>query len=260
MWLSTTEAAKTITLLHQRYVPEGRGVGADGILIAMPSEIADIKMRLVNADGSEAEMCGNGIRCFAKFVYENGLINKEEMRVETLAGIIKPKLIIEDGVVKSVRVDMGKPSFDRPSIPMSGEGSAFDVPVDLGDRQVIVSALLMGVPHSIILVEKIENYDKDYVGPKVEKHDLFPKNINVNFAQIIDDKNIRVKTWERGVGFTLACGTGCCASVVALNKKGLVQNKVTVHLAQGDLFIEIADDGTVFMTGPAELVYTAVLK
>lgn len=233
------------------------GAGADGLIIALPSEIADTRMRIVNADGSEAEMCGNGIRCFAKYVYENDILKKEDMTVETLAGIIKPKLFVEDGVVTSVCVDMGKPSFDRPSIPMTGSGSAFDVPVDIGGREINVSALLLGVPHAIVLVDDIEKYDTAVVGPKVEKHDLFPNNINVNFTKIMDEENIWVKTWERGVGFTLACGTGCCSCVAGLYQQGLVKNKVTVHVAVGELVIEVQGDGTVLMSGPAELVYTA---
>ena len=236
------------------------GVGADGIIIVLPSKTSDIRMRIVNADGSEAEMCGNGIRCFAKFVYENDILKKQEMQVETLAGIIKPKLNIENGIVESVRVDMGHPSFERQSIPMSGSGSSFDVPVDLGKISIDVSSMLMGVPHSIVLTDDIESFDTAFVGPAVENHKLFPRKTNVNFAQVIDKENIKVKTWERGVGFTLACGTGCCACVAGLYKKGLVTNKVNVHVAVGELVIEVLEDWTVLMTGPAELVYNAELK
>ena len=234
-------------------------VGGDGILIVMPSDKADIRMRIINTDGSEAEMCGNGIRCFAKYVYENGIVMKTDMTVETLAGIIRPKLLINDGAVTGVTVDMGEPAFDRASIPMEGSGAGFDVMIKAAGQDVMISSLLMGVPHTIVLTENIEKGMAETLGPAIEKHALFPNKTNVNFVQIMDRKNINILTWERGVGLTLACGTGCCASVVALNKKGLVDKKVTVHLTAGTLNIEWMDDGRVLMTGPAVLVYRASL-
>ena len=232
-------------------------VGGDGILIVMPSDKADIRMRIINADGSEAEMCGNGIRCFAKYIYENGIVKKTEMTVETLAGIIRPKLLIKDGAVTDVTVDMGQPVFDRASIPMEGSGDGLDVMVEAAGQNVMISSLLMGVPHAIVLTEDIEKAKAEMLGPAIEKHTVFPKKTNVNFVQIMDSKNIKILTWERGAGLTMACGTGSCASVVALNKKGLVDKKVTVHLTAGTLDIEWLDDGRVMMTGPAALVYQA---
>ncbi len=235
-------------------------VGADGILVVLPSSNSDIRMRIINADGSEAEMCGNGIRCFAKYVYERGIVTKEDMSVETLAGIMKPRLILKENKVIQVSVDMGKPSFGRESIPMNGEGSAFDEDIQAAGKNVTISALLMGVPHTIVLTQDIESLDTATLGPAIERHSIFPKKTNVNFVQVMDRENIRVLTWERGAGFTLACGTGSCASVVAMYKKGLVERKAFVHLAAGHLIIEYLDDGRVIMTGPAQEVYTAVLS
>lgn len=235
-------------------------VGADGIMIVMPSETADIRMRIINADGSEAEMCGNGIRCFAKYVYECGIVPKTEMTVETLAGIMKPRLNIQKGKVTEVTVDMGKPSFDRVNIPMLGEGSAFDVSIQVAEHNITVSALLMGVPHTMVITKDIGLLDTAMLGPAIEKHPIFPKKTNVNFVQVLDKKNIRVLTWERGANFTLACGTGSCASVVAMYKKGLIERSAFVHLSAGQLFIEYLEDGRVMMTGPAEDVYTASLR
>lgn len=234
-------------------------VGADGILVVLPSESADVRMRIFNADGSEAEMCGNGIRCFAKYVYERGIAPKLQMTVETLAGVMVPRLKLAEGKVTEVTVDMGIPYFERARIPMTGEGSAFDVPITAAGQAVIVSALLMGVPHAVMQVQNIDALDAAELGPAIETHPLFPKKTNVNFAEVIDREHIRVLTWERGAGLTLACGTGSCASVVALHQKGIVGRCVYVQLAAGQLFIEVLEDGRVMMTGPAQDVYTASL-
>lgn len=234
-------------------------VGADGILVVLPSQKADVRMRIINADGSEAEMCGNGIRCFAKYVYERGIVRKTEMTVETLAGIIRPTLVTEDGRVACVRVDMGRPSFERADIPMEGEGSPFDVEIEAAGQKVILSALNMGVPHAVVLVDDIEAIDAAGLGFAIERYPAFPRGVNVNFVEIQNGGNIRVRTFERGAGLTLACGTGACASLVALCKKGLISRKATVHLYAGRLIAEYLEDGRVMMTGPAEEVYRAVL-
>lgn len=252
---STDWNALSEKLCHRRL-----SVGADGILVVLPSIGADIRMRIINADGSEAEMCGNGIRCFAKYVYERGIVTKENMTVETLAGIMKPRLILRKGKVIDVSVDMGKPVFERKSIPMNGQGSAFEVDIEAVGQNVTVSALLMGVPHTMVLTEDIDALDTAALGPAIETHPIFPKKTNVNFVQVLDRENIRVLTWERGAGFTLACGTGSCASVVAMHKKGLIDQKASVHLATGRLLIDYLDDGRVIMTGPAQDVYTATLS
>jgi len=235
-------------------------VGGDGILVALASDKADIRMRIINADGSEAEMCGNGIRCFAKYVYERGIVKKTDMAVETLAGIIRPRLILEGGRVADVCVDMGRPLYDRADIPMTGEGDAIDVDIEAAGRTVRISSLLMGVPHTMVLVDDLDALDAAALGPAIERHEMFPRKTNVNFVQVLDRENIRVLTWERGAGLTLACGTGSCASAVMTYKKGLTGPKVAVHLKAGRLIIECLEDGRVLMTGPAQEVYTARLS
>ncbi len=234
-------------------------VGGDGIMVVLPSDKADIRMRIINADGSEAEMCGNGIRCFARYVYEHGIVAKVNMTVETLAGIIRPKLCLDGGIVSGVSVDMGVPSFDRADIPMRGEGLPVDVGITVADEVFTVTTLLMGVPHTVVQVDDLDTTDMARLGPAIETHDLFPRKTNVNFVQILDQRNIRMQTWERGAGLTMACGTGACASVVALNKKGLIDAEATVRLAAGELHIAIQSDGRVIMTGPAAHVCDATL-
>jgi diaminopimelate epimerase len=234
-------------------------VGGDGILVVLPSNHADIRMRIINADGSEAEMCGNGIRCFAKYVYERGIVKKEEMTVETLAGVMKPKLVAENGVVTDVCVDMGAPAFGRESIPMAGEGEAEDVAIEADGHKFTVTSLLMGVPHTIVTDGAFDENEMRRFGPAIENHPLFPRKTNVNFVQVIDRDNIRLRTWERGAGLTLACGTGACASVVAMSRKGMINRKAAVHLKAGRLIIEYLEDGRVRMTGPAQRVYRAAL-
>jgi diaminopimelate epimerase len=204
-------------------------------------------------------MCGNGIRCFAKYVYERGIVKKEDMTVETLAGIMGPKLIVENGIVTDVCVDMGKPSFGRASIPMLGEGEATDVEIEAGGQKLTVTSLLMGVPHTIVSVDGIDEAQARRLGPVIEKHALYPRKTNVNFVQVVDRDNIRVLTWERGAELTYACGTGSCASVVAMQRKGLVNRKTTVHLKAGRLIVEYLEDGRVLMTGPAQRVFRASL-
>jgi diaminopimelate epimerase len=246
--------ALAVTLCERRL-----SVGADGVLVVLPSSIADTRMRIINADGSEAEMCGNGIRCFAKYVYERGIVTKQDMAVETLAGIMRPRLIVENGVVTDVCVDMGKPEFARAGIPMKGEGEAADVEIEAGGQQVTVTSLLMGVPHTIVLTDRIDEAVAESLGPVIERHEMFPRKTNVNFVQVMDRDNIRVLTWERGAKLTFACGTGSCASVVAMFRKGLVNRRAAVHLKAGRLIIEYLEDGRVLMTGPAQRVYRAEL-
>lgn len=233
------------------------GIGADGIEIALPSDQADIRMRIINSDGSEAEMCGNGIRCFAKFVYEKGIVAKQRMTVETFAGIIRPELIIENGQVTQVRVDMGKPIRDRKAIPMNGpEGPVISEMITMGQEQIEITSMLMAVPHTMVFVDDLNRIAVEQTGPMIENHSLFPKRTNVNFVQVLNENEIKVKTWERGAGATLACGTGCCAAVVAAVLNGKTGRHVTVHLKVGDLNIEWLEDETVLMTGPAVEVFT----
>jgi diaminopimelate epimerase len=233
------------------------GVGADGLILVLRSRAANFRMRIFNSDGSEAEMCGNGIRCFAKYVYESGLFTTEEPEVETLAGVIKPRLTVKRGKVVSVQVDMGKPRLSRKDIPMKGKderviGEKLRV---LGDRHEL-TALSMGNPHCVIFVDDVERFPVETVGPAIERHDLFPRRINVEFVQTLGTEEIRMRVWERGVGETLACGTGASAAVVAGVLTGRTARKVNVHLRGGDLRVEWrAADERVFITGPAEEVF-----
>jgi len=211
--------------------------------------------------GSEAQMCGNGIRCFAKYAYENKLVLKNKFTVETLAGIITPELIFQDLKNKKVlriKVDMGIPKLRRREIPMIGE----DTPTVVGERLKInseqtfkITCVSMGNPHCITFVDDVQSIPVDKIGPKIENHSLFPEKTNAEFIQVINNKELNFRVWERGVGETLACGTGACAALVAsvLNKK--TDREATIHLPGGDLDIRWADDEHIYMTGPAELVF-----
>jgi len=234
------------------------GIGADGLILILPSEKADLRMRIFNSDGTEAQMCGNGIRCFAKYAYENKLIFKSKFTIETLAGIIIPELIFNNKKISGIRVDMGIPKLKKSEIPVEGLD---DLPVinetlDLNSKQNIkISCVSMGNPHCIIFVEDVNSIPIEKMGPMIENHPLFPKKTNVEFIHILNRKEINFRVWERGVGETLACGTGACASLVAsvLNKKS--ERQAVIHLAGGDLDIEWIENGSAFMTGPAELVF-----
>lgn len=237
------------------------GIGADGIVLILPSKKADVRMRIVNADGSEADMCGNAIRCFAKLVYESGMIKKETFTIETFAGIIVPELIIHNDKVKAIRVEMGEPKLKRPDIPMIGKktDTAINVPLKVAKNAYMVTSLLMGVPHTMVFVDDLDKVDLPLVGRLIEKNVAYPKGTNVNFVQVINPNEIKVRTWERGAGSTLACGTGSCASVVASVLNDKTERQVTVHLALGDLFIEWTDKN-VMMTGPAMNVFSGEIE
>lgn len=233
------------------------GVGADGLIVAVTSEMADVGMRIYNADGSEAEMCGNGIRCFARFVFEEKMVASTEFTVETLAGIMQPVLITGDtGSVERVVVDMGIPVMDSREIPVVHQSERFiNVPVSIGGKHYHLSAIRMGVPHTVVYVDDIEAVDIAGVGAAIEKHPLFPQKTNVNMVQVINSKRLRVRTWERGVGVTLACGTGCCASAVISHITGRVDARrgVEVELPLGIMTVRWDQrDGHVYMEGPAE--------
>lgn len=242
------------------------GIGADGLIIVLPSDKADARMRIINADGSEAEMCGNGIRCFAKYLYESGLVKKQMLSVETLAGIMKPDLLIEKGKVTAVKVDMGQPVLKREAVPMleingiDPTSAVIEQPLEVDGEKYSITSMLMGVPHTMIFVDDVEKADVTGLGPKIEKHWAFPQKTNVDFVQLVNRDEIKVRTWERGAGATLACGTGSCASAVASVLTGRTGRKVTVHLIAGDLFIEWNEDNTVFMTGPAAEVFRGYIN
>jgi len=233
------------------------GIGADGLVLIKPGDKADIAMRIINSDGSEAEMCGNAIRCVARYAYERGLVNKTVLQVETAAGIMVPELVMENGKVKAVRVDMGEPRLERGEIPMTGPaGRVVNEPLQAGEDSFHVTAVSMGNPHCVIFVPDASSVALNTLGPRLEMHPAFPRKTNVEFVQVLNDKELRMRVWERGAGPTMACGTGACASAVAAALNGHTGRKVRVHLRAGALDIEWAEDNHVYMTGPAEEVFT----
>jgi len=233
------------------------GVGADGLVLIKPGDKADIAMRIINSDGSEAEMCGNAIRCVARYAYERGLVNKTVLRVETAAGIMVPELVMEKGKVKAVRVDMGEPRLEREEIPMTGPaGRVVNEPLQAGEDCFFITAVSMGNPHCVIFVPDAAAVALDTLGPRLETHPAFPRKTNVEFVQVLNVKELRMRVWERGAGPTMACGTGACASAVAAALNGHTGRQVRVHLSAGALDIEWAVDNHVYMTGPAEEVFT----
>jgi diaminopimelate epimerase len=236
------------------------GIGADGIILVLPSDKADIKMRIINSDGSEPNMCGNGIRCFAKYVFEHQLITKKTFSIETPAGIIIPELTTELGKVVLVRVNMGSPKLNRKDIPMIGaDSNVVNESLVIHNTTYFITSMLMTIPHTIVFADRIDETVVISIGKQIEKHPTFPEGTNVNFVEVINDNEIKVRTWERGAGATLACGTGACASAVASILNGKTKSKVLVHLLLGDLTIEWIND-TVFMTGPAINVFSGQIN
>jgi diaminopimelate epimerase len=236
------------------------GVGADGLIIALPSDIADFRMRIFNSDGSEADMCGNVTRCFARYVFETGLTSKTDLTIETLAGIIKPKLLFANGQITGVCVDMGVPRLTRGEIPMMGDPyeQAINVSLEVGTLSYAVTGVNIGNPHCVIFLDEVESIDLKALGRPIEVHPLFPRKTNVEFVQVIDRQTLRMRVWERGAGVTLACGTGTCASVIAAVLNGKTDRRVNVHLDGGDLLIEWREDNHVYKTGPAVEVFRGV--
>lgn len=234
------------------------GIGSDGTILVYPSVICDFRMRMFNPDGTEAEMCGNGIRTFAKYIYDCGMSTSTRLSVETLAGIKYVDLDVAEGVCRSVRVNMGAPRLSAKEIPFAGTPEADKVlgfPVEACGREFAVTCVNMGNPHCVTIVDDINDICLTEWGPALERHSLFPKKTNVEFVQIPDRDNVFMRVWERGAAETLACGTGACASAVAAILNGRTERKVNLHLAGGDLQIEWAEDGNVYMTGPAATVY-----
>jgi diaminopimelate epimerase len=267
-------------LCHRRF-----GIGADQILLLFDSACADFMMRIFNADGSEVEMCGNGIRCLAKYIWDRNLSDKKVLHIETLAGTIKPEKV--DNMVK---VDMGEPVFDAEKIPVKigqqsnpplppfskggvgglfgdkkggfenrGQGKIIDYPLKIEDREFKITCVSIGNPHAVIFVEDLSHFPGTYYGPMIESHSIFPKKTNVEFINVLNPSEIQMRVWERGSGETMACGTGASAAVVVSNIKGLTEKNVTVHLLGGELFIDWAGDNHVYMTGPAEEVFWGIV-
>jgi diaminopimelate epimerase len=235
------------------------GIGSDGLILIMPSDQADVRMRMFNSDGSESEMCGNGIRCVAKYAYDHGIVDKKEISAETGAGILTLQLFTgADNKVNKVRVNMGPPRLTRAEIPMLGNAGEKVVsePLNILHSTFNITCASMGNPHCVIFVDDVENFQVEKYGPLIENHELFPRRTNVEFVQIISRTEVRQRTWERGAGETLACGTGSSAVTAACVLNGLTEKKILNHLSGGDLEMEWAEDGNIYMTGPAVEVFT----
>ncbi len=257
--METLPAEEKLPALAKALCDRHFGVGADGLILVLPSRAADFKMRIFNADGGEAEMCGNGIRTFAKFVYERGYTRERELEVETLAGIIRPRLRVRGGKVARVRVDMGEPRLARSEIPMKGpdQEKVVGERIRVEGRRYEITAVSMGNPHCVLFVEDMERAKVEQIGPAIECHDLFPRRTNVEFVQIVGQGDIKMRVWERGAGETLACGTGASAALVAAVLNGLSARKATMHLRGGDLQVSWnPEDNHVFIEGPAAEVFT----
>lgn len=233
------------------------GIGGDGLLLILPSKIADYKMRMFNPDGSEAQMCGNGIRCFARYLYDRKMIREPQVKVETLDGVKLLKLLLRNSKVEAVRVDMGQPHLLRSEIPMRGDdnGRVINEGLKVEGRRFEITAVSMGNPHVLIFEDHIANIALEKYGPLIENHKSFPERTNVHFIQVNEPGDITIRTWERGAGETLACGTGACACVVAGVLTNRTNRNILVHLPGGDLRIEWMGDNRVVMTGPAEQVF-----
>jgi diaminopimelate epimerase len=241
--------------LSKRLCQRRFGIGADQALFLYLSEIADFKMTIFNADGSEVEMCGNGIRCFAKYIWDRGLSGKDILSVETAAGIIKP-----ERAGRLVKVDMGEPVLEGRLIPVNMDGRLKDFPLKIGEEEFKITAVSMGNPHAVMFLEDVDVFDLKRYGPLIENHALFPKRINVEAVQVIDSERIKMRVWERGAGETLACGTGACAATVASHLKGFTGRQVKVLLTGGELLIQWKEDNRVYMTGPAVEVFEGTVK
>ena len=242
--------------------PRHFSVGSDGLIMICPSDKADAKMRIFNADGSEAKMCGNGIRCVGKFLYDKGIVNKTEITVDTLSGVKNLKLNVKDGKVDTVCVDMGKAIFEPEKIPVLFDKIMINEPVEVAGKEYRLTAVSMGNPHAVCFVDDVDSLDLEKIGPSFENLSIFPDRVNTEFIKVIDGKTLQMRVWERGSGETYACGTGTCAAVVAACLNGICERDtdVTVHLVGGDLVIRYCLDGTVYMTGKAETAYEGVFE
>lgn len=241
--------------LGRRICDRHFGIGADGLILVQPSDVADVRMRVINSDATEADMCGNGIRCFSVFVRTRRLSDANPLRVETRPGVMVVKIGEDTAGNYNVRVDMGVPRLERADVPMTGEGSAMNVPVQVDGEEFVVTGVSMGNPHGVIFVDDVEAIDLARVGPLLCRHPVFPRKANIHFVQRIGPDELKMRVCERGAGITMACGTGACAVTVASTIHGFVNRKAKVHLPGGTLMIEWAEDGHVFMTGPAVEVF-----
>lgn len=258
---STKENIENPSMLSKYISDRHFGVGSDGLILICPSDKADFRMIMFNSDGSEAEMCGNGIRCVGKFVYDKKLTDKTLVTIETKAGIKTLKLNVKDKEVDTVRVDMGIPIIESEKIPViTDEKIAQNLRLNALDKSFDFTCVSMGNPHAVTIVDNISDFDVKKYGSILEVNEVFPNKTNVEFVEIKDPENIKMRVWERGAGETLACGTGACASVVACNLNELTKRRVNVELLGGNLNIELGEDNHVYMTGPAVTVFEGELN
>ncbi len=238
------------------------GVGADGVILIKPSSAGDFFMDMYNADGSRGKMCGNGIRCVAKYVYDKGLTEKKDIRIETISGIKDISVKVEGNKVVRATVNMGRPIIESAKIPVIwSEANMINQPIAVGGKLFNITAVSMGNPHAVIFTKGIEEMDLAHIGPFFEKHKLFPESVNTEFVEVINRKHLRMRVWERGSGETMACGTGACAVLVAAVLNGFADRKATITLNGGDLEIKWREDsGEVFMEGPAEISFEGSVK
>lgn len=238
-----------------------KGIGSDGLILICPSDRGHARMRMYNADGSESEMCGNGIRCVAKYVYDHGIAQEDTLQIETGNGVLSLEVEVNHGLVEQVRVDMGAPILVSSEIPTTLPGDPpQNAPLQVGDKTLEVTCVSMGNPHCITFVEEVNDEWVHGIGPQVEVHEAFPNRVNAEFIQVVSPAEMIMRVWERGSGETQACGTGACASAVAGVLTGRIDRKVLCHLPGGDLLLEWPDEGSVFMTGPAEEVFSGEWK
>jgi diaminopimelate epimerase len=247
--------------LARQISPRRTGVGADGLILIAPSAVADCRMEMYNADGSNGGMCGNGIRCVAKYAYEHGLARANPLRIDTDAGVKNIDLTIRDNRVVEVSVDMGEPILDGPRIPIASEGRAIDMPLEVDGETYRVTCVSMGNPHCVVFCDDIDGLDLERIGPRFEHHSFFPQRVNTEFVRVENNAALRMRVWERGSGETAACGTGACAALVAAVLNGHSERAATVHLRGGDLRIEWREeDGHVRMSGPATEVFRGEIE
>ncbi len=243
--------------------PRRFSVGADGVILICPSDVADAKMRMFNLDGSEGKMCGNGIRCVGKFIYDNGIAKKDTVTVETLSGIKTLKITERDGKAETITVDMGKAEFTPEKIPAIADcDTIIDTAITVNGDEYNITAISMGNPHAVTFCDEIDSLNLEKTGPYFEHHEMFPEGVNTEFIRVIDENSLQMRVWERGSGETFACGTGACAAAVAAVVNGYCkrESEITVHLVGGDLFITYTADGTVYMRGGATTVFDGIYE
>ena len=249
--------------LAKRLCSRHFGIGADGIILILESHDHDIKYRIYNSDGSQAQMCGNGMRCFAKYLYEKKILTQKKIRVDTKAGTVIPEVVVDDNdQVQSIRVDMGEPVLSCLDIPFeSPNEKAIEESLIVGDKEYLITAVFMGNPHAVLFVDDLQKVDIEKVGRLIEAHKRFPEKTNVEFIEVVNNRELKMKVWERGAGRTLACGTGACAALVAASLTGRAQDSAIIHLDGGDLDIHWdKETNHIFKTGPATLVFEGRIR